>query len=321
MVTEVRVPALEPTHVRRVGPNVLPLDHLEVTAGGDTLTNVYYYRAGQMAFQKNGLPRNPWDSAVQFRDEFISRKFPTNSGFTATYRFVIQGAVPPGLVVVVERPDLYAVECNGKPVKPLKGQWWLDKAFGKIDLASVAQPGANTLTLKAAPFTMLHEIEPVYVLGEFSLKPVEKGFVIVADQALSLGRWNEQGQPFLSAGVIYEESFDVGKTGGRYTVSLPSWYGSVAKVTVNGRLAGYVTHQPWDCDVTARIKSGVNSIQVQVMGTLKNTLGPHHGNPGLGSAWPGMFQKGPDKGLPPGSQYSTVGYGLFEPFVLQRSGP
>ena len=95
----------------------------------------------------------------------------------------------------------------------------------------------------------------------------------------------------------------------------------MAKVTVNGRLAGYVTHQPWDCEVTPWIKRGVNAIQVQVIGTLKNTLGPHHGSPGLGSAWPAMFQKGPDKGLPPGSQYATVGYGLFEPFVLQCSAP
>jgi len=319
--TAVRIPALAAPQIRRVGPNVLVLDHLDVTAGGETLTNAYYYRAGQLAFQKNGLPRNPWDSAVQFRDEFISLKFPANSGFTATYRFVIQGTVPAGLMVVVERPDLYAIECNGKPVKARKGQWWLDKAFGKIDLASAAQPGENTLTLKATPFTVFHEIEAVYVLGEFSLKPVEKGFVIEADKGLALGRWNEQGQPFLSAGVIYEEQFEVNKPSGRYSVSLPSWYGSVGKVTVNGRLAGYVTQQPWDCEVTPWIKRGVNAIQVQVIGTLKNTLGPHHGSPGLGSAWPAMFQKGPDKGLPPGSQYATVGYGLFEPFVLQGSAP
>jgi hypothetical protein len=32
-----------------------------------------------------------------------------------------------------------------------------------------------------------------------------------------------------------------------------------------------------------------------------------------------MFQKAPTPGPPPGSQYSTVGYGLFEPFVLVRT--
>jgi hypothetical protein len=70
--------------------------------------------------------------------------------------------------------------------------------------------------------------------------------------------------------------------------------------------------------VTKQIKNGDNDIEVTVIGTLKNTLGPHHGNPGLGSAWPGMFQRGPNPGPPPGEAYSTVGYGLFEPFMLKQ---
>jgi hypothetical protein len=31
-----------------------------------------------------------------------------------------------------------------------------------------------------------------------------------------------------------------------------------------------------------------------------------------------MFQNGPKDGPPPGSQYSTVAYGLFEPFTLEQ---
>jgi hypothetical protein len=64
------------------------------------------------------------------------------------------------------------------------------------------------------------------------------------------------------------------------------------------------------------IRRGRNLIEVQVIGTLKNTLGPHHGNPGVGSAWPAMFQKGPPSGPPPGKEYHTLSYGLFEPFAL-----
>jgi hypothetical protein len=55
-----------------------------------------------------------------------------------------------------------------------------------------------------------------------------------------------------------------------------------------------------------------------VIGTLKNTRGPHHGNPQLGTAWPAMFQKGPSPGPPPGRDYSTGGCGLMRPFVLLR---
>ena len=88
---------------------------------------------------------------------------------------------------------------------------------------------------------------------------------------------------------------------------------------MNGAAAGCIAYPPWECDVTEHVRPGENAIEVTVIGTLKNTLGPHHGNPGLGSAWPGMFHKGPERGPPPGEQYHTVGYGLFEPFVLRRT--
>jgi hypothetical protein len=200
----------------------------------------------------------------------------------------------------------------------------------------VAKVGENVVTLKAAPFTIFHELQSAYVLGEFTLKPAEKGFVITPDQPLKLGKWNEQGAPFYSAGVTYTEKFDVGSPSGKYRVSLdpggrasrppsgtattpPSWYGSVARVKVNGKDCGRIFHAPWECDVTAAIQPGENVVEVTVVGTLKNTLGPHHGNHALGSAWPSMFHEGPADGPPPGEKYSTVGYGLFEPFVMKQA--
>jgi len=79
-----------------------------------------------------------------------------------------------------------------------------------------------------------------------------------------------------------------------------------------------VAYQPWQCDVTDWIKPCTNTIDVVVIGTLKNTLGPHHNGTGLGSAWPSMFHKGPEAGPPPGEKYHTIDYGLFEPFVLKQ---
>jgi hypothetical protein len=300
--------------------NVLTLDYVDITAGGETKTNTYFYRASQFAFVKNGMPRNPWDSAVQFGDEFIRKTFPADSGFEATYRFTVEEAVPERLWVVIERPDLYSITCNGKTVAADKSAWWLDKAFGKINIGAVAKLGENALTIKASPFTVYHELEPAYVLGTFRLRPAEAGFVIVGGSkaALLLGSWKSQGYPLYAKGVSYSQQFDVGQPRGHYVVELTKWYGSVAEVTVNGKSAGYIAYQPWQCDVTNLVRDGVNTIDVRVIGTLKNTLGPHHGSPGLGSAWPGSFQQGPESGPPPGHNYDTVDYGLFEPFVLNQ---
>jgi hypothetical protein len=325
------LPASGPVQIQRLEPNVLTLDYVDVTAGGETKQDIYCYQANQFAWRQNGMERNPWDSAVQFKDELIRKTFPADSGFSASYKFAIESAVPKNLAIVVERPDLYSITCNGQPVKALPENWWLDKAFSRIAIASAAHTGENVVSIKASPFTIFHELEPAYLLGDFALKPTDKGFVVIADHALTLGTtsqatatasrtgWNLQGHPFYSAGVSYQERFDVDKRMGRFMVSLPNWYGSVAKVTVNGRPAGFIDEPPWECDVTKCIKRGQNDVAVTVIGTLKNTLGPHHGKPALGSAWPGSFQKGPNSGPPPGADYSTVAYGLFEPFVLQQA--
>jgi hypothetical protein len=306
-----------------VGPmeeNVLTLDHVDITAAGQTKKNIYFYQASQFAFAKNGMGRNPWDSAVQLRDGLITKTFGPESGFEATYRFTIEQQMPGRLWIVIERPDLYAITCNGKAVSAKKGSWWLDKSFGKIDIAKAARVGENAVTVKASPFTIYHELEPAYVLGTFKLRSADSGYVIVGDSepALKLGGWKEQGYPFYAAGVSYKQKFDVAQPAGQYLVELRKWYGSVAEIIINGAPAGYIAYQPWQCDVTDLIKSGANTIEVVVIGTLKNTLGPHHAGAGLGSAWPGMFQKGPETGQPPGKEYHTIDYGLFEPFVLKQ---
>jgi hypothetical protein len=128
--------------------------------------------------------------------------------------------------------------------------------------------------------------------------------------------WNAQGLPFYSAGVSYRERFSLPTLQGTYAVRLPRWFGSVAAVKVNHQFAGYIFRQPWECDVTRLLKSGENQIEVVVFGTPKNLLGAHHFDPPDGMM--GDFTKGPEPGPPPGDAYDTIGYGLFEPFVLRQ---
>ncbi len=320
-VRETTATALKPTGpmaIERLGPNVLTLDFVDVTVGGETKEKHYCYNATQFVFQKNGVDKNPWDHAVQFRDEIIRTKFPEDSGFEAAYRFNIERRIPDGLQIVIERPDLYKITCNGQPVSAKPGQWWLDRAFGRIDLAGVARVGENAVSIKASPMTVFHEIEPAYVLGQFALRPTDAGCAIVPARPVSLGAWNEQGLPFYAEGVAYSQTFEIARPDGRYAVRLPSWYGSVAEVLVNGQSAGHVVSRPWEVDVTDQVKPGTNTIQVRVIGTLKNTLGPHHGRPVLGKAWPWDFRQAPPAGPPAGASYHTVRYGLFEAPVMEN---
>jgi hypothetical protein len=307
--------------VKADSPNVLTIDHCDLKIGNKLDKDLYFYEAQRRTFQHHGLERNPWDNAVQYKTNILDLdKFPADSGFEADFWFEIgPGVDPASLKLVAERPALYDISLNGQKVEPLSGQWWLDKAFGVFEIGALCQSGRNRITLKASPFTIHTELEPVYILGDFGLESAEKGFRLVPAAALGLGSWAEQGRPLYAGGVSYAEAFtlgvpDPGKE--RTIVRLGEWRGSVAEVKVDGKSAGFIFAAPFELDITDFIRAGQNTVSVTVFGTLKNTLGPHHNNPSLGTAWPGMFQKGPQGGYPPGSAYSVVGYGLFEDFKL-----
>ncbi len=493
---------------RRLQPNVLTLDYMDVTVGESTRPSVYFFEACDWVFKQHGLPGNPWDRAVQFRDELISHRFPADSGFTLGYRFTVRERVPNPLWIVVERGDLYHIVCNGQPLTVGK-EWWLDRAFHRIDITRAAKVGENIVTLTAAPMTMWHEPAPAYLLGDFSLVAVGKGFEVVPAQGLgftgarplghacepngtmwlssgvgfrpnstndyapwllfdlgrpvnlrsvriwnynevnltqrgvkdfelialdrgdpeaagrSLGRftlaqavsgnqgpseqppfpqtlpvaadgvrflklavrsnhagvvypatpqapdnafvglaevrfyeataaderevtgvsvaaasselaegfgrlaahvvdgsgmdvgWNLQGCPFYAGDVAYRTRLLVEEVAsGDYFVRLNRWNGAVAKVVVNGRPIGHIYRRPWECRITPALKAGENVIEVVVTGTPKNLLGPHHAGTMRGSAWPHAFAQGPKEGPPPGVDYDTISYGLFEPFEV-----
>ena len=118
----------------------------------------------------------------------------------------------------------------------------------------------------------------------------------------ALGRLREAGPPM-------EAGLDM-------WVKLENWKGVVARVDVNGVRAGYIGWRPWELDVSKWIQPGVNSITVEVYGSLKNLLGPHHQGKVRGSAWPGHFLHNTGKGQPRGDAYDVMEYGLNEPFQV-----
>jgi hypothetical protein len=316
------VSAAGPTRIARAVGNILTLDYCDLTLDGKTEKDRYFYEAQLKTFKANGLDRNPWDSAVQYKTNILDKdSFSRDSGFEATFHFLVSGPVPKApLSVVVERPKLFEVFLNGKKLDPAPDpSWWLDKAFGVYPMSN-AVTGDNAITLKARPFTIHSELEPVYVIGDFALRGETKGFAVVPPKIPTFGPWSEQGMPMYSGRVDYSKTIDVSAEAlqtGHYRVSLGSWLGAAAEVRINGKPAGVIAFAPFELDVTGALQPGKNEVTVAVIGTLKNTLGPFHNKPPLGRAWPASFQKGAKDGRPAGKDYSVVGYGLFEDFKIR----
>ncbi len=312
-----------PLTIGRVDPNVLTLDYCDLVLNGRTERDLYFYEAQAKTFKANGLDGNPWDSAVQYKTNILDKdKFPASSGFEAVFRFdAAAGDYLKTVKAVVERPELFTVAINGVEVKPNPGEWWLDRAFAVYAVGDRLRPGTNALSVRAKPFTIHSELEPVYLLGDFAVAPAAKGFTLDAPRPLALGSWAKQGMPLFGHSVAYRTSFDAPAAPAakeRYVVSLGAWSGTVAEVRVNGKSAGFYVAPPFDRDVTALVAAGANTVEVIVTGSLKNTLGPFHNSPKPGYAWPYQFQEGAKGGRPPGSEYSVVDYGLTDPPRVER---
>ncbi len=315
------IPASERSRVERISPNVLVLDYCDLAVRGKSERNLYFYDAQKKAFTHHGFERNPWDGAVQYKTRILDRNiFPPDSGFDAHFTFDAEGGDHlEQLLGIVERPDLFRVEVNGRRVQPLDGEWWLDRDFGVFPIGPHVRKGRNTLTVTSRPFSVHSELEPVYILGDFRLENREEGFRILPPGPLDLGSWSDQGLPFYGSSVkytrIFQRSVDDVKRH-RYYLRLENWQGAVAEVRVGGRSAGLVAFPPYELEITEHLAAGPNEIEVIVIGTLRNTLGPHHGNSLPGRAWPGSFQRGAEGGLPPGREYRVLDYGLFEDFTI-----
>ncbi len=529
-----KVVEMSPMTTTRIGPNVLTLDYCDLQTKNATYNDIYYNKACRQIWADAGMGQNPWDSQVQFKRELIDRVFPDDSGFTVSYRFTIDGNVPSDLAFVLERPDLYEVSLNGQtltcPSVPSNEKeadvqfqnWWLDRAFGKMDISKIAQSGENIVTCVAKKMTFWHEIQAAFVIGDFSLEARDKGFAIVSPKAVEVraetithksdregvawlssgvdfrpksslknddapwieftfaeptnlrsmavwnyneapsgtadlarrgikrakisvsydGKtwteigeqiftkaagttsqqaemiplnadhvkvirfdilenhmgltypisdetkkepskidnafvglseirfydqpnlddpsiaiqnvttsasselvvdghnrraamtvdgsgftqggigWNRQGLPFYADGVAYASRFTLGDDFHDHTYTLnlvaKDWFGSTLKWIVNGHEIGWAEWTSPQFDLKPYLQAGENTIELTVIGTLRNTLGPLHSGSHQFSAWPGMFHQAPEH-QPAGRAYGTLDYGLFHPFTISEA--
>ncbi len=307
-----------PLKVNRNEDNVLMIDFCDIEVGKEITKDLNTYNAADKVYKYYGFKNgNPWNTSVQFKTNIVDRDtFGLTTGFTATYHFPIKGKFDLSKIkAIVERPYLWTVIVNGIEVKPEDGKWWLDRSFGVFNIGTLIKTGDNTITLKTSPMKVHAEIEPVYVLGDFSVKSAEKGWDMEAPVAkYTAGSWKTQGLPFYSWGVSYSEEFNIENSDGKWEIALGNWSGTMAEVSVNGQHAPVIAFPPYHSDITGLIKPGINKIDVNVIGSLKNLLGPHHNNPRPGFVSPWTWRN--VKFYPSGKEYQMLDYGLFEEFTL-----
>jgi hypothetical protein len=299
------------------------VNYLDLKTAKSEKKDVYFMNALIGLFEENGVAMgNPWQHKIQYKKTWLEMDtlFKDDSWFEASYHFNINPSLDAtamkSISAVVERPELWKVFINGNEVAKTEGSFWIDKNFPQFAVGEYLKTGKNTLTIKAPRMHILAEVMPVYLLGDFLVKPVEQGFEITGGAIDTLGSWREAGLPFYSQKVAYSQNFSVsGLENTAYKVKLPKWKGTVAEVLVNGQPAGLIVWQPNELDVTSLLKEGENEITVKVTGSLKNTFGFFYQDNNNWIFGPHSWNYAPEK-APAGSVYFLMDYGLMEPFQL-----
>jgi hypothetical protein len=320
---DTETPVKEPvvTSVKQEADNVLVLDFVDLKSRKLDLKETYFMKAMHALYDSSGFKMgNPWQHKIQYKQDYLALDtFKTGSGFELTYRFNIAANADlqslSGLDIVAERPEIWDLYLNGtKLVRSDK--WWIDREFFRFPVGANLRAGANTLTLKAEKMSVHAEIMPAYLVGNFRLNPLKQGFEVTSGTLNQLGSWKAQGFPFYSQNVLYTQKYKSLQYGKPYKVRLNRWNGTMAVVLVNGTKVGLITKPPYELELPVAIKEGENSVDVEIVGSLKNTFGFFYkSSAGKWIIGPGDWDVAPAK-LPALNDYFLPDYGLFEPFSL-----
>jgi hypothetical protein len=309
-----------PLVVKRMQDNVLDIDFCQLLIDGNAMKNgqqdknLYTMEASNLLFKHYGMS-NPWHGSIQYKQTIVERDTFKTGDIKVRYQFIVSGNIDKSKIrLVAEQPDVWKVTINNKPVVADPRQSWLDSRFGVYEIGEYVETGVNVVELGVKPMSVYAEIAPVYILGDFALQSAAAGWIIREPvQKLALGSWKTQGQPYYSWDVSYSKNYTIKNTSAHYTLQLKEWNGTLSEVYVNGNKVGIIAYQPYQFDLSPYLKKGNNKIEVRVIGSLKNLLGPHY-NYEKGrvtpSHWNGVHRQDP------GNDYRLLDYGLMEDFVV-----
>jgi hypothetical protein len=282
--------------------------------------------------------------------------------------------VPARCSLVLEQPELYNISVNNNKISFESKDRYRDQAFRKQEITASLKKGRNEIILsldyiapEPASLDALKrygtEIESIYLIGDFAvavtssaepLMDTQKNYLkqFVTKPIHSISRFSItkevsefdndltlKGYPFYAGTFILNNSFVIDKknTSKKYFISLSLFEAIVVKVKINGEEFAPIMYSPWETEISEALKEGENTIQITLINSLRNLLGPHH------HAWGELTGVGPvsftgNKGWPSiggdndwydlrlkrkpelwRDDYYLIPFGLLKPPVISES--
>jgi hypothetical protein len=257
------------------GPNALTLDQARLSVDGGAW----------------GAPQYILEIQKQLARLGVGTPFALRFEFEATN-------CPHGILeVVMESPAHFQLTFNDAVVSSETdaGFRW-DASFRRIQLpVGVLRKGLNWIELRGV-FRTDSELESIYLTGMFGVRSRwvceerrSNGLVFeryaARRQLAPLLRRVTGGTVNLTAGglpffagtavlnkVVHLEEIPTGDG----LFELDNLSAAVARLRVNGHDCGAVAWEPWRWEVGSALRLGPNRVEIEITGTLRNLLGPHH---------------------------------------------
>ncbi len=264
-----------------------------------TLDKCTYYFDGEL------IEKNAPVISIQEKACALERKVRIDMKYSVKADYL-----PSELHLVTETPDIFKIFINGTEIEKKDCGYYRDRGFRKLDVAKYFKTGENEILVtcdfeqsktvyenieKSRIFeteknklTYDMEIESIYLIGNFSVK-TESGFELLDKDAV---RYNgefiisapkekidiygieRQGFPFFNGKLTVKKTFDLKK--GSYKLEFNKMLASSVSVKINGVDAGDIIFRPYTMDISSYIVDGENEIELSVITSLRNLLGPHH---------------------------------------------
>ena len=300
--------------VERRDNNYLTLDFCDLTIDGKTMRDLYVSDACTELYKHFGW-LNPWERQVQYKDNIVACDTFSTGDIIVRYKFYAKSCLCSAHpLFICEKPGLWEVSLNGKPLQPIKGLHRLDSRDGCYDMLDLVHDGENIIELHRSTMSLFAEISFAFIAGDFNVVPASgNGWRLVPAQTPGLGPWTSQGMPFYSWDVAYRRQFEVPEEVGERVLRLGKWKGTVCEVWVNGEKAGIIFSKPYELNIGKFLKPGENQVEVICIGSLSNLYGPHF-KPRRGSMGPKDWYFGARPS--PASSYVFDDYGLYDEFTI-----
>lgn len=300
---------------------------------------------------------------IRIQDEVYEKLGELQRDCTVTIRYEVETEfdnIPDNLSLVLESEGYSDVRINGSTIKQCSQEWWIDRSFKKTPIYGHVFNGVNSVEVdypltywkakvnveevfetERNKFFYPVEFENVYIVGDMdvalhgeivyecpaytTVKP-ERFVLKNLTPKSTYGSFTDQNLWFYRGGVSLTAEVQVDESADTVILELQDPCCMYIKLFVNNEFVDLLFLPPYQADITKHLVKGLNNIRMEVMGSNRNLLGPHHHVKGeFGFVGPSSFKgrKGWEDFLHPEvdnstwtDTYSFVPTGLSKPPML-----